>query len=72
MSKLFSSLTIHESMGTLTGKRTFVEWLRLCNHSIILARKKEGLSKAYTDQWSPLSKKIQRTLHATFEKPAGT
>ena len=26
MSKLFSSLTVQESMGTLTGKRTFVEW----------------------------------------------
>ena len=41
MTKLFSSLTIQESMGILTEKRTFVEWLRLCNHSIILVRKKE-------------------------------
>ena len=40
MSKLFSSLTIQEGMGTLTGKRTFVEWWKLCNHSIILVRKK--------------------------------
>ena len=60
MSKFFSSLTIQESMGTLTGKRTFVEWLRICKHSIILVRKKGGLSKAL--------KVLHRSMESAFQK----
>ena len=60
MTKLFSSLTIQESMGILTEKRTFVEWLRLCNHSIILVRKKGGLSKAL--------KVLHRSMESAFQK----
>ena len=60
MSRLISRLTIQESMGTLTGKRTFVEWLRLCNHSIILVRKKGGLSKAL--------KVLHRSMESAFKK----
>ena len=80
MSWLFSRLTIQESMGTLTGKRTFVEWLRLCNHSIILVRKKGGLSKAlkvlHRSMESAFQKKFKERLMRHLKKktcqPAGT